>query len=93
MGWSGMQSLLDRVERTALANGLVEGMLEVRDAGKAFIITGAQGHVGKVAEGISALKEEARRGSTLYQSGVNRKRMEDANDEFGKYGDLFKRYA
>ncbi len=93
IGWNGMQNVIDRVAKANAANELIKGMLDTREEGKNFIITGDATYVTGVAGHIESLTEQGRALESMLTDQADRRMTQKAIAGFDTYGKKFSRYA
>jgi len=92
-GWSGMENVVNRMQKANGSSMLIEKMLEAREEGKSYIINGDTKHIDELAKYMDTLKKDAAALKATLQDPVNIEQVEDALAGFDLYGKKFEEYT
>ncbi len=93
IGWNGMQSVVDRVEKADDVNRMVKQMLETRRDEKNLIIREDKKYIEEVHKDISDLKKQANETKNKFKDPPNKKQMDEVLASVEKYEKVFGRLA
>ncbi len=93
IGFQGMSSVLDRVDKADDANRLVKDILEARRAEKNFVIRGRDEYVKEVTDMVNSINDQAGITKQKFKDVENKKLMEDVLAASSAYGRAFTEYV
>jgi len=93
IGWTGLNGVVDRVDKGDDANRLVKGILETRQQEKNFIIRKDVQYVAKVKESVGEIYSQAEETKGKFNDKLNKDQMDEVVKNVKAYEEAFMQYA
>jgi methyl-accepting chemotaxis protein len=93
IGWNGMRSVVDRVEKAEDVNRMVKQILDTRRHEKNFIMREDKKYIEEVHKHIIDIKKQANETKNKFKDPANKKQMDEVLASIEKYEKAFGRLA